>query len=341
MRRMHGTCFGVLVVAASLAATPALAARCGDNHPAQCGPDNQTDPPTLPGGIGGCTDASIAASPLFRGTNACKPGETRVIYDIGPAFPSNGQSGDTSVAGLTSFVTLRSGDTAPCAHMVDTVDPKPNPTDPQPEGARTVPLTGYVIGCWTAPDHDGCRDVRFHTEAVCLHIGHEQLGAGCTADGDLDCSTVSTEQIAIDVPGGQNHKMCPPTDAATSCRGTRPAGDPGFRFRLGGFCSTNNCASPGTAPDVDGDSCTATWGATNLGYNRPPSKGINEPGWYDWKTGAFKLDLSSPKGTCGNLGRCLGERTNTYWDLRVIGVPRSGQQIPCVGSGPCDGPPCF
>jgi hypothetical protein len=339
---MHGTCFVILVAALALGGTPAGAGRCGSQHPPQCGPDDQTEPPTVSGGAGGCTDASIAASPLFRGSNACRPGETKVIYDIGPAFPNNGQSGDAPVAGLTPFVTLRAGDSAPCAHMVDTVDPKPNAVDPQPEGARKVPLTGYVIGCWTAPDHEGCRDVRFHTEAVCLHIGHELLGSGCTNDGDLDCSAVSTEQIAIDVPGGQNHKMCPPTDPDTSCRGTRPAGDPGFRFRLGGFCATDNCATPGVAPDVDPErSCTATWGATNLGYNRPPGKGINEPGWYDWKTGAFKLDLSSPKGSCGDLGRCIGERTNTYWDLRVIGVPRMGQQVPCAGDVPCDAGTCF
>jgi len=265
-----------------------------------------------------------------------------LIYDVGPAFPNNGVPGDASVAGTTPFVTMRAGVNAPCARMVDTVDPKPNPSGPQPEGAISAALTGYVVGCWSNADSRGCRDVRFHTESVCLHIRHELLGSGCVADGSLDCASVSTEQIAIDVPGGQNHNLCPPTDPVNSCRGTRPAGQPGFRFRLGGFCATNNCANPGTTPDVDPvRSCTATWGATNLGYNRPPGKGINSPGWYDWKTGSFKLDLSSPKGTCGDLGRCLGERTNTFWDVRLVGVPRAGQPVPCVGGSPCDAASCL
>src|SRR5262245_11405404 len=107
MRRMHGTLIGVTIVALTAAATPAAAARCGDNHPPQCGPDRQTDPPTVRGGTGGCTDASIAASPLFEGTSACRPGETKVIYDIGPAFPNNGKPADADVVGTTPFVTMR------------------------------------------------------------------------------------------------------------------------------------------------------------------------------------------------------------------------------------------
>src|SRR5262249_33612451 len=157
MRRLQSTCFGVLIVAAALFSSVTWASRCGDNHPAQCGPDDQTDPPTLPGGTGGCTDANIAASPLYRRTNACRPGEPRVIYDIGRAFRDNGKAGDPAVVGLESFVTMRAGENAPCAHMVDNDAPKPNAVDPQPEGARKVPLTGYVIGCWSKPDPDGCR----------------------------------------------------------------------------------------------------------------------------------------------------------------------------------------
>jgi hypothetical protein len=339
------------LLAALLVAGPAEASRCGTQNVLHCGLDEQTDPPSLPGGTGGCTEASLATAPLFKGTGACKPGETKVIYDLGVAFPDNGHSADGAVVGTTSFVVMRSGSNAPCAHMVDTVDPLPCP-DPQvcpgvltqPEGAVKVPIAGYMVGCWTKPDRHGCRDLRVYTKAVCLHVQHQTLGAGCTAAGNIDCANVSTEQVAIDVPGGSNRRLCPPTDPATSCRGTRfSSGDPGIRFRIGGFCSTNNCANPGTAPDVDPTAtCDSAWGATNLGYNRPPGRGINAPGWYDWKTGAFKVDLTSPKSTCGPLGVCLGEHAGVPWDLRVVAVPRPGQAVPCIGgTSSCGAAPCF
>jgi hypothetical protein len=347
---MYKGMVGVALVGIALAAAPALANRCGDQNPPHCGLDSQTEPPDpMLGGTGGCTEASLASVPVFKGTGACAPGETMVVYDLTQPFPDNGMAGDAAVVGSTSFVTLRAGANAPCAHMTDTVDPKPcpdptlcpDPLSPQPEGAKRVAVTGYLVGCWTRPDPKGCRDLRVYTKSVCLHAQHELLGPGCTAAGDVDCANVSTEQIAVNVPGGSNRRLCPSTDPATSCRGTRHAGEPGLRFRIGGFCSTNNCADPGVAPEVDATAtCDVAWGATNLGYNRPPGKGINAPGWYDWKTGAFRVDLTSPKPTCGALGACLGERTGESWDLRVVAVPRPGQAVPCVGDA-CDAPGCF
>lgn len=352
MRRMLVMSLGVVVLAL-LIAGQVSASRCGKQNPPRCGPDAQTDPPNPAlGGIGGCTEASLTASPLFKRSGMCAPGQTMVIYDVGSPFPDNGMPQDAQVVGATSFITLRASDTAPCAHMVDTVDPKPCPDpqlcpDPmagQPQATIKAPVSGYIVACWTPPDTNGCRDVRFYTESVCLHVGHEELGPGCTVDRDVDCPHVSTEQIAIDNPGGTNHRLCPPTDPVNSCRGTRPAGQPGFRFRIGGFCATNNCLHPGTMPDVDPQkSCTVAWGESNLGYG-VSSRGINAPGWYDWKTGAFKLDVSSAKPSCGDLGICLGSagglHARTFWDLRIVGVPRPGQKLPCA-DGPCTSGQCF
>jgi hypothetical protein len=325
-------------------AGPAFANRCGPQNPSRCGLDSSSDP------LAGCTDASIAALPLYHRTQACRRGETMVIYDVGRAFPDNGLAGDHVKAGSTSFMTVRAGDKSACAHMIDTVDPKPCPdprlcpdsASPQPEGAIKVPVTGYVVGCWSPPDGAGCRTLSIHTKSMCLHAQHQLLGPGCTKEDDIDCPNVSVEQVAIDVPGAKNRRLCPPTDAATSCRGARFAGDPGLRFWIGGFCSTNNCDRSGAVPVVDDKkTCKTAWGATMLGYNTPASKGINAPGWYDWKTGAFEVSVTSPKPTCGDLGRCLGERTGAVWDLSVVAVPRPGQRIPCVGDSPCDGAACF
>jgi len=341
---------GMLLVTS--ATRPALANRCGNQNPPRCGLDSQTDPPnpTL-GGTGGCTEASLATLPLYKGTGQCRPGDTEVIYDLGTAFPDNGVPGDHDVAGTTSFMTLRAKDDSACAHMVDTVDPKPcpdpqecpDPMAPQPEGALKVPITGYIVGCWSPIDHDGCRDLAVYTKSMCLHVQDEKLGAGCTQADDVDCPNVSAEQIGIDVPGAKNRRLCPPPDPATSCRGTGRNGDPRLRFWIGGVCTTNNCANPGTAPEVDDEkTCKVSWGATKLGYNVPPTKGINQPGWYDWKTGAFKVEVSSPKPSCGDLGKCLGERTNTFYDLRLVAVPRAGQSPPCMGdTNACTAPGCF
>src|SRR5207249_2478010 len=149
------------------------------------------------------------------------------------------------------------------------------------------------------------------------HLQDERLGPGCVVAGDgVDCPNISTEQVAIAVPGGSNHQLCPPTDPATSCRGTRPAGEPKIRFRIGGFCSTNNCANPGTAPEIDPDkTCVTSWGASTFGYDRPTGIGINQPGWYDWKTGSLKVDLSTGRPSCGDIQTCIGERTGERWDL--------------------------
>ncbi len=335
-----------------LGGVSALASRCGEQNPPRCGLDTQTEPPTMPGGTGGCTDASMVGLPMYNRTGSCRPGDTTVIYDIGGPFPDNGVPFDqANVAGKEAFLTIRAGDGSACAHMVDTEDPKvcpdpalcPDPMSPQPEGAIKVPLKGFAIGCWSPLDHNGCRDLALYTKSVCLHAQHQLLGPGCTQADGVDCPNVSVEQIAMDVPGTKARRVCPPPDPSNSCRASRgKIGSLGMKVWFGAFCATNNCANSGTAPDVDPvNTCEVQWGATKPGYNIAPFHGINEPGWYDWKTGAFKLDSSRGKPTCGELGKCLGERTGKDWDLRIVAVPRPGQAVPCLGNPLCDAPGCF
>ena len=342
---------GVAIVTTLLVWQSASASRCGNdsrNSPLQCGRDDQTDPPNPAlGGVGGCTEAALEATPLFKRRHMCAPKETAVIYDLAVPFPNNGKAGDQAVAGNISFATMRADSRSPCAHMVDTVDPLPCPDPqlcpqgaPQPEGTIKAAIKGWIVGCWSPPDPLGCRRIKLMTRAMCLHIEDERLGSGCT---DPTCVDVSTEQISIDVPGASNRRLCPPTVPADSCRGTRQPGDGGLRFWIGGFCATSNCKNPGVAPEVDpGGTCEVAWGATKFGYGFPAGKLFNVPGWYDWKSGAFKVDVSSNKPTCGQLGRCLGDRSDQPWDLSLVAVPRPGQVVPCIGDGSsCEAPGCF
>ena len=157
---------------------------------------------------------------------------------------------------------------------------------------------------------------------------------------------MTTETIGITVPGGASRHMCPPLDTASSCRGVRPNGKAALRFWVGAVCTTNNCANPGVDPTVDPDhTCRAQWGATRLGYNQPPGKadgipgrGIQEPGWYDWKTGAWRVTLTKGEPTCRDLAECIG--TSRDWDVAMVATPRPGQQVPCSATD-CDDPNCF
>ena len=288
---MRGMKLVVLSIVLIFPTRPAFAARCharpgGGGLSVHCGLDSQTDPPDpMLGDTGGCTEASIPNLDLFKRTHACRPGETMVIYDLTTPFPDNGLPGDHAVAGTTSYAIIRATAASPCAHMVDTVDPKPcpdpllcpDPGSPQPEGAVKVLVRGYIVGCWGPVKRNGCRAVKFYNAATCLHLDHQFLGSGCGMNGDVDCSTVSTEQIALDMPGTADRFVCPPTDPSNSCRATRPAGQlESFQLLYGGFCTTSNCENPGVAPTAvpePGPTCVSQWGQTALGYNRPPDRG--------------------------------------------------------------------
>ena len=338
---------------ALLASTSAFAGRCNRRSDGQggiephCGLDSQTEPPNPAlGDRGGCTEASIATNPLFRGTHQCEAGDTMVIYDLTEPFPNNHLPGDQTPVGSRSYVTMRARPGSPCEHMTDSVDPKPCADPAQCPGELTVPVAGYIVACWSPRDRRGCRDFKVYSNgSTCLHVQHELLGPGCDAGGDLDCPHVSAEQISIDNAGTASRHVCPANDPTLSCRGTRTSGRESFRLLYGGFCSTSNCESPGVAPVAlpePGPTCVASWGQMPFGYENPPGRGINTPGWYDWKTGAIKVDLTHRTPTCGPLGVCMGREgpLTPYWDLSLVAVPRPGQAVPCSGDA-CDAAGCF
>jgi len=262
--------------------------------------------------------------------NQCDPRDTQVIYDLDHPFPADPNH-------PTSSVVIRANPVSPCANMTDTTPPLPD----EATGALKVPINGIAVGCWSPPDKDGCRVVKFlNGGSMCMHIADERLGSGCTGE----CANVSTEQIAISTAGAAEHFVCPPRDEATSCRSQRSPGGHGrekFRLWFGGFCATNGCADPGGSPTPDDDTCVAGWGATYLGYAVGKSRPLG-PGWYDWKSGAFKVDYRNGKTTCGTLGACLGEGNGNPWDLSIVATPRPGQIPPCLGGqSVCNPTACF
>ena len=304
-RRCASSWMAALVAAALVLGAPAGAAasRCKSKNGGgkHCGLDAAA-------GGGGCTEASIQNLPL-----KCAPGQTMVIYDLGRPFPADPTA--------LSHAVLRASPNSPCAGMTD----------------LPVPLTGYAVGCWSPPDQNGCRVVEFlNGGSICLHIQDQKLGAAC----GTACQDVSTEQVAVSNAGAAEHFVCPPTDPSASCRATRSDGTEGFRLWVGGFCSTNGCSDPGTGPTIGPDTCVAQWGATYFGYAIGKSAALG-PGWYDWASGAFKVDYRNGKATCEKLGACLGEGHANPWDLSLVGVPRASTPPPCLGgSRSCNAAGC-
>ncbi len=306
------------VAAAILFATggPAIAGRCqsvnGFTGGLHCGLDSDISPPHA---SQACTEAAIANLPL-----KCPAGSTTVIYDLDKPFPPNPSA--------TSHAVLRASPMSPCAAMGDT----------------TIPMNGFTVGCWFPPDKDGCRIVKvLNGGSMCLHIADQKLGPVCGPD----CQDLSTEQIAISNAGAAEHFVCPPLDPTTSCRARRtptPGGKSGNGFRLwiGGFCATNGCADPGVDPQIDANTCVAQWGASYFGYAVGKSTALG-PGWYDWGSGAFKVDYRNGRATCGKLGQCLGTGSKAPWDLSVVAVPRASTPPPCLVPGqssPCNPAGC-
>ena len=299
------------IPALTLAGDERCASRIGFTGGVHCGLDSDPSPPHP---SQACTEAAIANLP-----QKCDPGWTRVIYDLDQPFPPDPTH-------PVSTVTIRASQFSACAAM--------------PE--KTLPMTGFAVGCWSPADKDGCRIVKFlNGGSMCLHIPHEPLGAGCSAE----CADVSTEQIAISTAGAADHFVCPPIDAAVSCRSQRSPNRTGrrkekFRLWVGGFCATNGCEDPGGNPTVGPDTCVAGWGATYFGYAVGKSHPLG-PGWYDWASGAFKVDYRNGKATCGTLGACIGAGQGNPWDLSIVGVPRSSTPPPCLsGAGRCNAARC-
>jgi hypothetical protein len=242
----------------------------------------------------------------------CNADETPVIYRLDQTFPADGTT--------TSSLRIRATAAAPCPGL-----------------DKTVAVTGYVVGCWSAMDTSGCRTVRVvNNGTMCLHVVGEPLGDGCSEE----CAAVSTEQIAISSAGAADRYVCAPNDPAVSCRSARPSGEEKFRLWIGGLCSTNGC--DGDVPRKD--TCTSEWGATLFGYSDGGKETLSPPGWYDWQSGAFNLAVTDGKSTCGTLGKCLGRPGNRVpWTLTIVGTVADGYQPPCLGdaSNPCNPGACF
>ncbi len=247
--------------------------------------------------------------------NPCGPGEEEVIFDLDKPFGYDGTS--------TSSVTIRATANSPCGAGFE----------------KTEKVDGYMVACWGPPDaQSGCRTIRTPNNGnLCLRIDDEQLG--CGAPGDA-CNMVRTGQIAISNAGAADRWICPPKDE-TTCRSTRGDGQQEqFRLWVGGFCSTNGCEIPvpGTpADDIPGpDTCVSQWGATLFGYSRGTTGRASPPGFYHWKSGTFDLEVTGGKPTCGTLGQCLGRSGNRNpWTLRIVGTPRPGSKVPCLGADAC------
>jgi len=248
--------------------------------------------------------------------NPCGPGEEKVIFDLKPSLDPNNPT-------ESSYVTIRSSGKSPCGAGFE----------------QTESVDGYMIGCWSPPDNQGCRELHTPNNGyMCLRIKDDPLN--CPGE----CSSVRTGQIAISTAGAADRFICPPSDTST-CKSVRGNGtEERFRLWIGGFCSTNGCDINSTPDDstddfVDGDTCSSEWGATLFGYSRTgrdSGGGNSPPGSYFWNTGTFDLEVIDGKSTCGTLGKCLGRPGNRNpWTLRVVGVPRPGSKMPCLPGNSC------
>jgi hypothetical protein len=146
------------------------------------------------------------------------------------------------------------------------------------------------------------------------------------------------DQVAISNAGAADRFVCPPLDAALSCRSTRGNGEEKLRFWIGGLCSSQDIVGAPAA-----NACVSQWGATYYGYGPVKQRhGSPEPGWYDWGTGAFKVDAIAGRPQCGYLSSCTGQNGGQApWEQTIVGVPRPGTPPPCLGGSFCNPPGCF
>jgi hypothetical protein len=229
---------------------------------------------------------------------ACPPGTTKVVYDLDKPFPPDGTMSNSVIR--TTAKSLCHGAT------------------------KTVNMSGFVIGCWYPPDPvSGCRTVKvLNNGDMCLHLNDVALGCGPS-----QCQTLSVEQIAISNAGAGDRFICPPKDPNVSCRSQRIDGEEKFRLWIGGLCSSQQIENDSTT-----NACVSHWGATYYGYGPVKQRGGNpEPGWYDWKSGAFKITAVAGRPQCGELSECIGQdNREAPWDQTIVGVPRPETPPPCL-----------
>jgi len=232
----------------------------------------------------------------------CEPGSTPVLYRLDQPFPPDGTIGQFQI---------NSAPDSPCAGK-----------------STEVGMTGVIVGCWYPLDQrTGCRTVRMpNNGSMCLHLNAMPLE--CSGD----CAEISTEEIAISNAGAADRRVCPPNDLnpadlTRDCRATNgTSGEEKFRLWFGGLCATNGCVA-----DDKTNACVTGWGATQWGYGKTTRGRKQEPGWYDWYSGAFKMTTWQGRPTCGKLGACLGRHTQkTPWQLTIVATPIEGYLPPCL-----------
>src|SRR5690242_13390294 len=101
------------------------------------------------------------------------------------------------------------------------------------------------------------------------------------------------------------------------------------RIAAAGRCTTSLVSGGGP------DTCTTDWGATLFGYSRGTVGKASPPGFYHWKSGSFDLEVTDGKPSCGTLGQCLGSGYQSPWTIRIVGTPRPGSKVPCLGADAC------
>jgi hypothetical protein len=215
-----------------------------------------------------------------------------VVYDLSHPFPPDG---------TPSTITMRGSTGSMCPTLEDTVG-----------------LTGHGVICWGPVDNTGCRQMVVPYNSFCLDTADEPLGGACASV----CANVSTHLIAIMDAGAAHYRVCAPKDASTSCRSTAAGGVELFRFQPGGWCVSEECQ--GASPDAN--TCVSSWGATYLGFGRRGT----EKGWYDWASGAFRVDYQGHRPVCGALGNCIGNRGR--WAATIVATPSANSPNP---------PPCL
>ena len=242
--------------------------------------------------------------PTESSIRVCPPGWTTVVYDMDKPFPPDGTMSNWAVTGNSTSCPAYQGN---------------------------IRIRGQLVGCWSPQDHAGCREFKTPFEGQCFSLDSTPLGGSCSGS----CASVETGFLAIGNAGSGSYRVCPPVDPSTSCRAVGLGGKPPgkFRFQTGGWCLTGGCTTGD--PTVPGGACRTGWGATYFGS----AFGVPQ-GWYDWKTGTFKVETNMVRGVCGRVRDCLGDRVAGV--MTAVGVP---EVSPIFGKPPCipgtkPGDPC-
>ena len=239
----------------------------------------------LAGGLHcGCPDI---VGEINQGKITCPQGFVPVVYDLGNPFPPD--------SAISSFLNMEGSVHSQCAGL-----------------EKKVGVTGQLVVCW-GPEDRGCRQMSVPYNSFCIETEDTTLGAGC----DASCANVSTNIVAIMDAGAAHFHVCPPSaNPSAPCRATSNGGEELFRFQPGGFCVTDECDGASSSADAP-NACVGAWGATYLGFG---NRGAGVPkGWYDWASGAFKVNYRGRRPVCGALGDCLGNRG--HWTGTFVATP--------------------